>query len=69
MAKLVNIEHRDGRRYQVSVGDFHRKRIADGKTYDDLGFKIVSYDDGSEYVPPEKVEAARVAEAAKRAEG
>lgn len=47
MAERVIIEHKDGRNYAVLPADFH-------DIYEPEGFKVVSYDDGSEYEPPKK---------------
>lgn len=52
--KIVEIEHKDGRRFRVTESDFKRQKIdAAGNTYADLGFRIVANADGSPYQPPE----------------
>jgi hypothetical protein len=51
MAQVV-IRHRDGREFEVSESDFRRAKVEQGKTYDELGFKIVRNADGSEYEAP-----------------
>lgn len=56
--KRVVIEHRDGREYGIAPADFDKRKIEGDKTYKDLGFKIIKYEDGSEYVPPEDKAAA-----------
>lgn len=49
--RIVRIEHPDGRRYAVTEAAFlHTKQPQfDGGTYQDAGFKIVSYEDGTAY--------------------
>lgn len=49
----VQIAHKDGRVYEVSESDFHRAKVEDGKTYEELGFRIVANADGSPYEPPQ----------------
>lgn len=49
----VQIAHKDGRAYEVSEANFHRAKVEDGKTYEELGFKIVANADGSPYEPPQ----------------
>ncbi len=48
----VRITHRDGREYEVSVADFRRAKVQDGKSYEELGFLIVANADGSPYEAP-----------------
>lgn len=47
----VIIRHPDGREYAIDESDFRKAKVdIDGKkTYADLGFEIVSYEDGEEY--------------------
>lgn len=50
--RIVRIEHPDGRRYAVTEAAYKRtKLMIDGKeqTYQDAGFAITFYEDGSEY--------------------
>lgn len=59
MTKMVVIEHRDGRRYAVTPADFHHARTgAGGETYEEQGFRIQRYLDGSAYEPPQRAAAA-----------
>jgi hypothetical protein len=46
---LVLIQHKDGRDYAIEEADFDRVPIEGDKTYKDLGFKIIRYQDGSPY--------------------
>lgn len=51
--RMVIIEHKDGRRVAVTPRDFaHAKVGPEGETYEELKFKIVSYEDGTDYEPP-----------------
>lgn len=50
--RIVRVEHPEtGRRYAMSEADFKRSKRAhlDGKTHEDAGYKIVSYEDGTAY--------------------
>lgn len=49
--RLVRIEHKDGRRYSVTEADFKHRKLAGlgDQTYQDAGFDIVSYEDGTAY--------------------
>lgn len=49
MARRIEIEHKDGRRYAVEPRDFH-------KLYEPMGFTATVYegDGGEPYVAPEK---------------
>lgn len=57
MAKMVIIEHRDGRSFAVAPADFEKH--ADG---DFQGFRITRYEDGSAYDGGPKTAAAVVKE-------
>ena len=51
--RMVIIEHTDGRRVAVTPRDFaHAKVGPAGETYEEMKFKIVSYEDGTDYEPP-----------------
>jgi hypothetical protein len=65
----VQIAHKDGRVYEVSVADFHRAKVEGGKTYEELGFKIVANGDGSPYEAHTKAGAADEGAASKAAKG
>lgn len=45
MTKMVEIEHKDGRRYAVTLAKFH-------KIYEPQGFKALRYEDGSPLPEP-----------------
>ena len=53
--KRVVIQHKDGREYQVTLADFRRKKMRGGQTYEEQGFKIATYADGSPYEEPRRV--------------
>lgn len=54
--RMVVIEHDDGRRFAVDPKDFYGKPVtADGKTYERAGFRIVRWEDGTEYVREERI--------------
>lgn len=61
----VRIQHRDGREYEVSESNFHRAKVEDGKTYEELGFRIVANADGSPYEAPQAKASAADKGAAK----
>lgn len=54
----VLIRHpKTGTEYQIQAADFRRRKLfaePDGsiKTYEEAGFRIISYADGSPYQPP-----------------
>ena len=53
--RFVVIEHADGRRFAVSLADFHKAKVGpNGETYEELKFKPVSYEGGEPYVAPTK---------------
>lgn len=54
MADMLIIENKAGEQYAVTAGDYRNKKIADGKTYEELGFKPVRHESGAEYsyTPP-----------------
>lgn len=54
IARRVVIEHKDGRTYAVTERDFNNVKIEDEKTYADLGFKIIRWEDGEAYKPASK---------------
>lgn len=50
--RIVRVEHPDtGRRYAMSEADFKHGKRADlnGQTYQEAGYKIMSYEDGRAY--------------------
>lgn len=49
--RIVRIEHPDGRRYAVTEATYRHMKFPhfDDGTYEDAGFKIVSYEDGTPY--------------------
>ena len=61
MPKMVEIEHKDGRRYAVLPADYRKVYEPEG------GWKVLQYEDGTPYETPEEArerrEAARAAEA------
>lgn len=52
--RMVNIKHpQTGHEYAVLPADFTKKTLhADGKSYAEVGFEILGYEDGSEYDGP-----------------
>lgn len=70
---LVNIEHRDGRRYQIEAGDFEKDGLAlkdpakqeqfrdpDLTSFREAGFRITTIvETGEPYKPPAARAAAR----------
>lgn len=57
MAKMVIIEHQDGRRYAIQSADYRRKRGME-RTYEEQGFAVAGYEDGEPYEPPKRGKAA-----------
>ena len=52
MSRVI-IEHpKTGERYSVTPGDFRTVKHADGRTYEEQKFRIVSNEDGSPYEAP-----------------
>lgn len=60
MARMVVIEHKDGRRFAVTPHDFTSQKINDdGQTYEDAGFKIQGWEDGEPYEAPKRASEAK----------
>lgn len=53
-SREVTIEHKDGRVYKIMESGFDQVDRGGGKTYKELGFKIVSMGDGSPYEPVDR---------------
>ena len=70
MARMVIIEHRDGRRYAVTPGDYRRQNIApegeERRTYEESGFRIVSWETGEPYEETRATPAATKADESKK---
>lgn len=49
--RLLRIEHKDGRRYAVTESAYLHTKLAGlgNQTYQDAGFEVVSYEDGTAY--------------------
>lgn len=63
----IVVQHADGRRFAVPLGDYRSKPIDEaGHTYQQLGFRIVSWEGGEPYRPPS--ERAEPEETPKRGE-
>jgi hypothetical protein len=57
MARMIVIEHKDGRVYAVTPADFHHAKVGpNGETYEEMGFRAVRYEDGEPYEAPKKKE-------------
>lgn len=55
MARMIVIEHKDGRRFAVTPADFRAAKVGpEGETYEDMGFTALHYEDGEPYEPPKK---------------
>lgn len=52
--KRVVIEHKDGRNYGIPLAAFDKLKVEGDKTYKDLGFEIIRYEDGDPYTEPAK---------------
>jgi hypothetical protein len=53
VARMVVIEHKDGRRVAVTPADFRRAKVGpDGETYEEQGFKIQHWEGGEPYEEP-----------------
>ena len=57
MANVLIRNSRTGEEYEIAYADFrrgHHYQKPDGErvSYEDGGFRVVSYADGSEFVPP-----------------
>lgn len=63
MSRVIITHPKTGEAYSVEAADFRRHKHADGRTYEDKGFKITANEDGSPYEPP----APRAARSAKGA--
>jgi hypothetical protein len=57
MSEVIIRNSKTGEEYAVQLADFRRgkhyqdPKSGDMRTYEEAGFKIVSYGDGSEYTP------------------
>jgi len=53
--RMIVIEHKDGRRVAVTPHAYtHAKVGPEGETYEALGFRVVSYEEGEPYEPAAK---------------
>lgn len=70
--RFVRIVHKDGREYAIQPKDFDVKNVSpEGESYADQGYRIVAWEDGTEYDGPKsrrEIDAAKEERAAQRAE-
>lgn len=63
MTRRVVIEHKDGRRFQVTLADYRNANVApEGepkRTYRDEGFRIVAWADGEPYEEPKAAKGGK----------